>query len=289
MTVETLVGTSVPQRSGDSRPADRELPDWLSFVARSGYAAKGLIYVVLGILSAAAAIDMFDDTVGTREAIQALGSHALGGPMLTLLAAGLTCYVAWRLIQVFLDPERRGRDKKALLQRSVLLLSGLAYVVLLLATVDMLLHSGTSSSENTRELWAGRVLAAPFGRWILAGIGVGVAIRGLTEVWKAYTARFARRFEWSVSDETKQWGIRLGRVGLVARGLIFLMVGTSLAYAGVTFDPSEVQGTQEALSALEGVPSGDWLAAIVAFGLAVYGVYQWFKAAFRHIPSADRV
>lgn len=289
MTTSALSTASTHPKSPKSSELRRDLPDWLSVVARSGYAAKGLIYIALGTLSAGAAVDMFEDTVGTREAIQALGSHAFGGPVLSLLAAGLTCYIAWRFIQVFLDPERRGTDRKALLQRGMLLLSGLAYGVLFLATLDMLLHSGQPTSGDQRELWAGRVLAAPLGRWILALIGAGVAARGLTEVWKAYTAKFAEKFEWSVSERTKRWGIRLGRVGLVARGLVFLMTGSSLAYAGFSFDPSEVQGTEEALVALESFPSGDWLAALVAAGLAVYGAYQVFKAAFRHVPSAEKV
>ena len=271
------------------------LPDWLTVVARTGYFAKGVIYLTLGLLSAGGAVDAFGsslpgEAVGTTETIRTLGQHSLGGPVLALLAGGLACYVAWRFAQAFLDPERRGSEMKAVLSRTILFLSGATYLLVLLATVDMLLQAGaTGSGGAQRELWAGRLLAAPLGRWLLVLIGIGVFARGISEAQKAYTARFADKFQADVSEKVQKIGIRLGRIGLAARSVIFAMIGASVAYAGYSFDPSEVQGTEDALLVLERLPTGDWIAAGTALGLATYGAYQLFKGAYRYVPSARNI
>ena len=58
----------------------------------------------------------------------------------------------------------------------------------------------------------------------------------------------------------------LGRIGGVARGVVFVTVGVFLVVAAITAQPQQAKGLDSALRALAATPGGPWLLALVAIG-----------------------
>ena len=108
--VEHLTG----QAGHHARRAGREARPWVRPLARAGYAAKGVLYITIGILAAMAAFGGGGDgaTTGSKGAIRAIQEQPFGQVLLVLLTVGLAGYALWRFVQAILDPEGEGTDAK---------------------------------------------------------------------------------------------------------------------------------------------------------------------------------
>jgi hypothetical protein len=109
---------------------------------------------------------------------------------------------------------------------------------------------------------------------------------GLWQGYLAYSAQFNERFCWSDMSPAEQvWTTRVGRAGLVARGILIALVGGFMVQAALMFDASKVEGSAEALQSLAGM-LGWWAVGAVAVGLALYGVYLLSAARYCRIGPA---
>jgi hypothetical protein len=76
---------------------------------------------------------------------------------------------------------------------------------------------------------------------------------------------------------------RLGQVGSVAKAVALGLIGVLVVVAAVQFDASKANGLDPALKGLAGQPFGMILLAIVAVGLAAYGVFCFFDAKYHRV------
>jgi hypothetical protein len=89
--------------------------------ARLGYAAQGVVYLIVGGLAFLAATGRGGGTTDTRGALQSLLSQPFGRVLLALAALGLLGYALWRVMMGVRDPERGGSGdgrKQALARRA---------------------------------------------------------------------------------------------------------------------------------------------------------------------------
>lgn len=256
----------------------------IELLARMGYAAKGVVYVGVGVLTAAAAFRAGSgDASDSRAALSTIGSAAWGSALLAAVAAGIAGYVVWRLVQAFLDPEGRGTDLKGLATRAVLLLSGLIYAGLGIWIVRRLTGTGAGSGGDGAATWSALLLQQPFGPWLLGAFGVGVVGYGVGEWVKAARASFEKRMHDDLAGAQRRLVRRIARVGLVSRGICFMIIGGFLIVAARRSDPSRARGLEGALETLGAQPYGPWIMGVVALGLAAYGLLQGVKAWYRRI------
>jgi hypothetical protein len=256
---------------------------WFDWLARAGHVAKGVVYIVLGILASLAAAGLGGKTTGKQGALAALLTQPFGQVLLGLVAAGLVGYTIWRLVQALLDPERRGADAKALGQRVGFFFSSFAYAALALSAIRLLLGIRAGDDQLLQE-WTAWALAAAPGRWLVGIAGLAVAGAGLFQLYKAYAAKFTEILKWGeMSAAERAWTTRLGRFGLAARGVVYGVIGSFLVRAALRFDPGEVGGSGEALTTLARPPLGMWAMGIVAVGLAAYGLYMFAVARYCRI------
>ena len=75
------------------------------------------------------------------------------------------------------------------------------------------------------------------------------------------------------------------RFGLIARGVVFLIIGGFLVVAAWRFSSGDVVGLQGALQTLQQQPYGWILLAVVALGLFAFGVYSLIEARYRRIDA----
>ncbi|CAN5754269.1 DUF1206 domain-containing protein [soil metagenome] len=252
----------------------------LHTLARVGYAAKGVVYLIIGGLAAQGVAQ-----AGSQGALTKIAQQPFGRVLLAVVALGLAAYALWRLVQGFADSGDEGGDASGIGKRIGYVGSGLAYAALTVAAVQIILGGGGSSgggSGGGAQDWTATLLQAPFGRFLVGAVGVGVVLGGLYQLYQAVSAKFTEEFRTGEMSSTElTWARRVGRVGHAARSVVYFIIGWFLLRAALTSNASEVGGLGKALDTLQGQPYGAWLLGVTGVGLAAYGVYCFVLARYR--------
>jgi uncharacterized protein DUF1206 len=75
----------------------------------------------------------------------------------------------------------------------------------------------------------------------------------------------------------------LGVTGTIARGLVFALAGVLVVEAAVTHDAGKSGGIDKALLTLRNEPLGQFLLALAALGLVIFGIYGLCEARWRKV------
>jgi hypothetical protein len=284
MSQRNVYGSGVKQQLKRSTQQAAAHP-WFAQLARFGYAMKGVVYLVAGALSARAAFGLGGATTDSRGALIAILSEPFGKLMLVLIGIGLIGYVLLRLVQALMDPEHKGSDAKGIALRVGYLISALVYGGLAFSALRIASGRG-SAGGNQMQSWVTRLFALPLGRWLVGIAGLAVIGGGLYQLYNAYRANFSEHIQWNRMSATERtWVVRLGRIGLAARGIVQGLIGLFLLQAALLYDPSKVQGSSGALQSLARPPFGLWTVGVVATGLAAYGIYMLVAARYSRIVT----
>ena len=262
------------------------LAPWIISVGRIGYLAKGLIFICVGLLSAAAALRGGARATDSRGVMQAIVQQPFGHALLLALILGLVCYIVWRTLAAIADAGGKGSDVKGLALRARSLVVAGIYSGITAAAVRTLMgatRTGGGGDQSARD-WTARVLATPFGSWTVMLIGAAVLGGGAYQCYRAYKEKFEEKLDLSeLTAEGRDWIVRVCGFGLTARGIVFAIAGTLLIQAGLQSNPAKARGLGGALNSLHAHLFGRWLFALVAAGLAAYGVYCCVKARYGKI------
>ena len=259
---------------------------WIERLARVGFAAKAVLYTVVGVLALQAAFGNGGETTGSQGALQTLVRQPFGPVALVVIAAGLFGYAAWRVIEAVMDPERRGNGAKGIALRASFAARGLFHGALGVQAVRVASGAGRSNSQGA-ETWTARMLDAPFGPWLVVAAGAGIVGYGLYQLYRAWVAKLSRQLDLSsLTQDAGSWVVKVCRVGIAARGIVFVVIGAMLARAGYAHSAEQAADTGEALAVIGNQPFGPWLLAGVAVGMIAYGVYEIVQARYRVIRPA---
>ena len=256
--------------------AARKVAGWVPFLARLGYAAKGVVFLLIGWIALRAGMEA-GSPEGASGALASLTGETGGRILITI---GLLCHVAWRFVQAFLDPEHHeDNDAKRIAIRVFYAMSGVIYLSLAY-TAWQLSRGESSGSDDGQQVWIQKVLEQPFGTWLVMLAGIGVMLYGLHQLYESWKGDINKRM--SGTDAKVSRGVRiLGRVGTAARGFVFLPIGWFIFNAGRLYRAEEAANTEEVLQML----GQGWLLMAVAIGLMAYGLHQIAKAVYRRIEQ----
>lgn len=254
-------------------------------MARAGYASKGVVYLLVGILALLAGLNLGGSIVGPKEALQTLEPKTFGKAMLAIVAAGLCCYSLWRFIQSIFDADGKGKKPKGLIVRGGFLISGIVHGGLAFAVIKMVIGSSkTSGGELTETGLTARIMSQSFGVWLVALVGVVIGGVAVFHLYKGFTGSFKKRLNFShVSRKTRDLLCRTCQFGLISRGLAFMITAWFFIRSAWHYSPVEAGGLSEGLGFVASQSYGPWLLAAMGLGLAAYGVYAFVEARFRRI------
>jgi hypothetical protein len=273
----------------DARRAAEANP-WSRAAARAGYAAKGIVYIVMGILAAQAAFGAGGAVTDQRGAIVMIYQQPFGRVLLAVVTIGLLAYGLWSFCQTILDVDGKGTDAKGIVTRIGYGVVGIIYVSLAIGAARFeagLGSVGKSSNASTQD-WTARLLNVPGGVALVVLVGLITLAVAATMFYRACKADFREqlRVDDTAGGAVYDWVIWLGRIGYAALGFVFTVIGLFLIIAAVQHNPKEAKGLSGALAALAQQPFGQWLLAAVALGLIAYGVYSLAEARYRRLGTA---
>lgn len=244
--------------------------------ARLGYAANGVLNLVVGWLALQVAWSGGGGAGGGRDAsatgaLRTLAGTAVGEVLLWVLLAGFALLGLWQLTTALLGGGAGERLKAGG--------KGVVYLALAVATYGVVGDPAGSGSTGAgsgpgEAGWTADLMAQPMGRLLVGAVGVGVIAVGGYHVHKGWRRTFLR----DLREHPGPWAVRAGRLGYVARGIAFAVVGALFVAAAATADPERARGLDGALQTLRDAPLGRWLLTLVALGFVAYGVYSLVRA-----------
>lgn len=254
-------------------------------LARAGYIARGVVYLLLGGLALASAIWGGSGADGSSDALASLLGLPFGRVLLGLVAVGLAGYVLWKLAQGLLNADDRDDDLPGFGARAGQLISAGGNLFLVLSAARLALSLGGGGDGQGEEHASAWVLQQPFGPWLLGLIGLGVIAAGVVQIWYGGSRAYRKRL--SLPPAQAGWMDKVCVFGLVARGVVFAIVGGFLFYAAFTVSPENAGGTAEALNYVRGLPLGGLLYGLVALGLVAFGAFGVIQGLYRHVDAPD--
>lgn len=273
---------------GSAKRAVRGAAPWIQRFAHVGFAAKGLVYLIIGALALQAALGRGGQATDSEGAMRTILRQPYGWVLLLVVAIGLAGYAIWRFVQAGIDPEGAGADTRGAAKRAGYAISGVLHAGLALEAARMAfgLGAGRSGDAGPQD-WTAQVLAQPLGRWVVVAVGLGIAAFGLAELIRAYRTDLPKQLDLArLGPSARDWVVRLGRWGMAARGVVFGGVGGFLVRAALTHDSSEAKGLGGALQSLDAQAYGPWLLGLVATGLMAFGLFELVQARYRRIYAA---
>ena len=257
---------------------ERKTRRGIELMARTGFVAKGVIYLLLGFLGIRAAMGSGQAGSFNRVLIEIIQAP-FGKLLLTVLAFGLAWYAVWRFIEAFGDANRKGSEPKGLGARGIYLVSGCVYAALAYDAFAILLQWDNSSGE-VRSIFA-RLLTGPLA--VLAGIGL--AAYGVYQFWKGISGSLSKQLNaGEARREAGPWIIAISRIGIAGRALVFMGLGYWLAtHPSVGPSMAGGSGAVGSLRLFERFPQGELFMGAAAAGLMAYGAYQLVHSRYRRI------
>jgi hypothetical protein len=265
----------------------RQHGHWIEYLARFGYGARGVVYLVIGVLIVIGA-GVGEGGSATRDAVRTLREQPFGTFILWLLVIGLAGYVAWRLVQAIFDTDDHGTSIKGLGVRAGLLASAVTYGALGQYTLSLLGVFGNAGSSGGSGGGAARWLESFVAdRWvalILCLVFLAVAIAHFV---KAIKRKYADHFQ--ASEEAMAWIHPISITGLCARGGVFVILALLTFYRFLTAGggADDPPGLSDALAFIAGLPAGPLLLTAMGLGLIAFALYSLIEARWRRINWQD--
>lgn len=248
--------------------------------ARAGYAANGIIHVLIGIIVIVIAMggDGESDQAG---ALKAVAGAPVGFVVLWLIAIGLWALALWHVSEGILAHDWSGDAKGAARKWSRRLGEfGQAAVFAALGAISAAVAVGARpDGERAAEGASRSLLQIPGGPILLGLIGLGIGAAGVAFVVMGVLRSFRKRVRIPEGGVGRAFTV-LGVVGFVSKGVALLIVGVLLVIAAVRGDSRTAGGLDGAVDALLELPLGPALVWVVGLGFLAYGVFTIARGRF---------
>jgi hypothetical protein len=254
---------------------------WIEQFARFGIFSKGVVYCLIGVLTALAAFGLGGEKANKNEAFRVIYDQPFGKILLFIIAIGLLGYVVWRFLQAVFDLDYKGNDTKAKLTRLGYGLSAIIYLGLAIYALRLALSGGRNSNGDSQQFIVNKILSYPAGEWIIGVAALLIVANGVRQIYNAVSGRFMKDVQLMrarYADVFRKTGV----AGYISRGVVLMIIGYFFFRAAIYSNANEAQGTDAAFSFLEN-NFGSVLMGITAAGLAGYGVFMFVKGKYQRI------
>ncbi|MDI2125399.1 DUF1206 domain-containing protein [Yinghuangia seranimata] len=261
----------------------------IATAARAGLAARGAVYLLVGVLALRIAFGDTGRQADRGGAVRELAKQPFGGALVWALGVGLACMALWRLSEAVFGAAGRGGRKAG---KRLLSLARFAFYAVAAGSVLSLAAgrsdgqggSGEKSSDQQSKDATAKALDMPGGRWLVAaaglvvvGVGIGLAVRALRRTYRDHLKLG------EMSAGTRRTVDALGIAGGTSRGTVYAAAGLFVLVAAAKYDPDKAKGLDDTLRSFADTPAGPPLLAAVAVGLMLFGLLSFAMVRWRRV------
>jgi hypothetical protein len=269
----TARASGAARRASDS-PTARGL-------ARAGLAARGVLYILIGWIAILVALGQTSRHADQQGALQLLAGEPYGLVSLWLLGIGFAGYALWRLSEAAFGVSGDGNGAGPRLKS---LVRAVIYAFFAYLTFKIISGVGGGSQTRTQQDLTAKVMHHTGGRWLVGIVGLFIVIAGVVLVAEGVRRKFLKYLQLAqMSLRTRRIVEWLGMIGTAARGAVFALAGILVIEAAITYKPSKAGGIDKALLTLRSQSFGEFLLALAALGLIIFGIYGLCEARWRKV------
>ncbi|WP_217569622.1 DUF1206 domain-containing protein [Streptomyces sp. GbtcB7] len=279
------MNASATARTGRIKARRAAKGSGVEYAARAGLTARGVIYLLVGVLALRIAFGDGKKQADRNGAVAEIAQQPFGAVLLWALAVGLVGMALWRLSEACFGsagPDGRAAKKRLLSAGRFVFYAFVAYSVLSFAAGSGSGGKG-SSDQQSRDVTA-KVLDLPAGRWIVGAAGVGIVVVGLLIGGRAVLRKYHKKLKLGqMSARTRRLVDVTGVGGGAARGLVFAAAGCFVVRAAIDYEPDRAKGLDDTIRSFAHTPAGPWLLVCVAAGLVLFGLFSFAMARWRRV------
>jgi hypothetical protein len=236
------------------------------------------------VLALRVAFDGSAEQADRGGAVARLAEQPFGGFLVWALAVGLAGMTLWRLSEALFGAAGADGDKAGKRLASGARAVFYAFVTYSMVTFAVNGVSAGGSSDRTSKDVTARALEWPMGRWLVGAAGLALVGAGVWIAVRALLRRFRKHLRTgAMAPRVRKVVEFLGVAGGASRGVVFAAAGCFVVVAAVRFDPDRAKGLDDTLRTFRETPAGPWLLAVIAAGLALFGVFSWAMARWRRV------
>ena len=268
----TVVTQSVQRQLGD--PSDNV---WFERIVRYGLIAYGVVHLLIAWLAIQLAFGQQSAAASQQGALHEVAKQPFGAALLWLLAVGFFALACWQATQACWGHSREDTTKR-LAKRVGSAGQAVIYAALGVSAVKIAIGAGSTSKS---QAWTAQLMSAPFGRVLVAAVGVAIIVGALVEAKRGWTMSFRKDLaSGATSGRSGRAMVRVGQAGYIAKGVAFTVLGGLFVWAAWTYDAKKAGSLDTALATLRDAGVGPWLLVVVAVGIGCFGVYCFAWARY---------
>jgi hypothetical protein len=257
----------------------------MEYAARAGLTARGVIYLLVGVLALRIAFGDGKKQADRNGAVAEIAQKPFGAVLLWVLGTGLVGMAVWRLSEACfgcVGPDGRAAKKRLLSAVRFVFYAFVAYSVLSFAAGSGSGGQG-SSDRQSRDVTA-KMLDLSAGQWIVGAAGVGIVVAGVLIGGRAVLRKYHKKLKLGqMSARTRLLVDVTGVGGGAARGLVFAAAGCFAVRAAIDYEPDRAKGLDDTIRSFAHTPAGPWLLVCVAAGLVLFGLFSFAMARWRRV------
>lgn len=259
---------------------------WIHDAARIGHLSTGVVYVVVGLVTLAAAVTSHVPPHSAQGALRHAFPGSLGTIALIGIGIGLIVDAIWQVVRAATDVDGGGRGVRGIADRIGWLFAGLAHLGLGVAAFRIAMGLRQSGSERQARGWTAFGLSLPFGRWLVAGVGIVTIGVALVLLVRAGRGDVDKRIDWQLMRPGARTVARvLGQFGMIARAIVYAVIGGFLLRAALEASARQTRGVAGAFRTIRDEPYGWVILAFIALGFIANGVLEFVRARYRRIET----
>lgn len=265
----------------NNMPGRTEVSKAVRVMYRLGYAAKGLVFLIIGVMALMLMLGMGGQLSNPTDALKVINRQPFGQFLLLATGISLLGFVLWRVAQSIFNVEHKPHTAMNTVKRIGYAISGLTYLSLAVLAIRGFMEGRVQNSEGTMSLTA-KALELPAGPALVMLAGAIIIGVGIFHAVLGFSKRFMKQYEQGrMTEKEREIVEKSGMIGLPARGFTFGIIGYFFIRAGMRANAAETTNTKGVMEHILGMPMGEVILAIIALGFVCYAVYCFAAARFR--------